>query len=106
LGQKLRPQVEPTGVTLLALAGEQINDPRIELSVQYLSETVSAETTPISLSYGLLGLTTHNRRPASADRWLETAYQRTMKRDAAPIALALLVLATQREDCPLIKYIV
>jgi hypothetical protein len=106
LGQKLRPQVEPTGVTLLALVGEQINDPRIELSLQYLSETISAETTPISLGYGLLGLTAHKRRPAAAEQWLETAYQRTAKRDAAPISLALLVLAAQGIECPLIKYAV
>jgi hypothetical protein len=104
MGQQLRPQVEPTGVTLLALAGEQINDPRIGLSLQYLTDTVSAETTPISLSYGLLGLTAHNRRPAAANQWLETAFRRTVQRDASPLALALLVLAALGNECPLISY--
>jgi hypothetical protein len=103
LGQQLRPQVEPTGITLLALAGEQTSDPRIELSVQYLTDTVSAETTPISLSYGLLGLTAHNRRPAAGDHWLEAAYRHTLQRDASPLVLALLVLAAQGNRCPLIK---
>ena len=104
LGQKLRPQVEPTGLALLALAGEPVSDPRIELSLQYLSSTVSNETTPISLSYGLIGLTAHHRRPAAADQWLETAYRKTINRDASPHALALLVLAAQATDCPLIKF--
>ncbi len=103
LGQTLRPQVEPTGVALLALGGEKISDPRIELSLQYLLKTVSVETTPISLSYGLLGLTAHDLRPSAADDWLEAAYRRTLKRAAAPLVLALLVLAAQGKDCPLIK---
>ena len=61
LGQKLRPHVEPTGLTLVAIAGEKIQDPRIELSLKYLEASLSAATTPISLSYGLLGLTAHDR---------------------------------------------
>jgi hypothetical protein len=104
LGQSLRPQIEPTGITLVALAGEQINDPRIELSLRYLADTISAETTPISLSYGLLGLTAHHRRPDAATQWLDATYRRTVKRDAAPLALALLVLAAQGNSCPLIQY--
>jgi hypothetical protein len=106
LGQTLRPQVEPTGVTLLALAGEKITDPRIEFSLQYLIKNVSVETTPISLSYGLLGLTAHDRRPSVADEWLEAAYRRASQRNAGPLVLALLVLAAQGKDCPLIKQLV
>jgi hypothetical protein len=104
LGQTLRPHVEPTGVALMALAGEKINDPRIELSLQYLVQNVSAETTPISLSYGLLGLTAHNRRPVASDQWLESAYRSTVQRDVSPLVLALLVLAAQGAECPLIGY--
>jgi hypothetical protein len=102
LGQRLRPHVEPTGLTLLALAGEQIDDPRIERSLTYLSGALSAETTPISLSYGLLGLAAHDRTPEEAADWLQTAFQRTIARDASPHALALLVLAAQDHRCPLI----
>jgi hypothetical protein len=104
LGQKLRPQVEPTGVALLALADEKIDDSRIELSLQYLLDNLSAETTPISLSYGLLGLTAHHRRPLASEAWLKAAYLRTVERDASPFAMALFVLAAQAEECPLIKY--
>ena len=102
LGQRLRPQVEPTGLALVALGGENINDPRIDRSLQFLNSALSAETTPISLGYGLLGLTAHNRRPADAANWLETAYRQTIRRDASPLSLAWLVLASQAEDCPLI----
>ncbi len=102
-GQRLRPHVEPTGITMLALAGETIDDPRIERSLQYLAEALSADTTPISLSYGLLGLAAHDRIPAEAANWLENAYRRTIQRDAAPLTLALLVLAAQGAECPLVK---
>ncbi|HTQ38693.1 MAG TPA: hypothetical protein VMJ32_06680 [Pirellulales bacterium] len=104
LGQQLRPHVEPTGLALLALAGEEIDDLRIERSLQYLLENLSIETTPISLSYGLLGLAAHDRQPAAGSDWIESAYHRTVQRDAAPLVLALLVLAAQGKDCPLIKY--
>ncbi|HZZ28776.1 MAG TPA: hypothetical protein VFE46_12305 [Pirellulales bacterium] len=104
LGQTLRPHVEPTGIALLALAGEKIDDPRIELSLQYLLENLSAETTPLSLSYGLLGLTAHHRQPTASATWLEMAYRRTIQRDASPLTLALLALASQGEECPLIKH--
>jgi hypothetical protein len=103
LGQRLRPHVEPTGLTLLALAGEAIDDPRIERSLTYLSGALSPETTPISLSYGLLGLAAQARLPNEAADWLEGAYRSTVGRDASPYAIALLVLAAQANDCPLMK---
>ena len=36
LGQQLRPHLAPTGLVLLSLAGEQINDSRIAKSLAYL----------------------------------------------------------------------
>jgi hypothetical protein len=103
LHQLLRPHIEPTGITMLALASENIDDPRIIYSLQYLSESLSAETTPISLSYGLLGLIPYNLAPKSAAEWLDAAYQRTIRREASPLNLALLSLAAQGKSCPLVK---
>lgn len=104
LGQVLRPQVEPTGLTLVALAGETLNDPRLEKSLKYLEASLSAQTTPISLSYGLLGLTAHDRRPSTSATWLETVYRRGVRRrNASPLSLALLILAAQGKNCPLIQ---
>ncbi len=104
LGQVLRPHVEPTGLTLVALAGENIQDARLEKSLKFLEDSISAQTTPISLSYGLLGLTAHDRRPSATATWLETVYRRSMRRQtSSPLSLALLVLAAQGKNCPLIQ---
>lgn len=104
LGQTLRPQVEPTGITLVALAGEKIQDPRLEQALKYLEGALSAQTTPVSLSYGLLGLTAHDRAPSAAATWLETVYRRSVRRQTtSPLSLALLVLAAQGNRCPLIQ---
>ncbi len=103
-GQKLRPHVEPTGITLVALRGENIDDPRLERSLKYLLGALSEETTPNSLAYGLLGLAAHARDPALADTWLESAYRSTIARDPSPLSLALLVLAAQGPDCALIRF--
>jgi hypothetical protein len=103
LGQKLRPQVEPSGLTLLALAGEDTSDPRIDRTIKYVASTISDQTTPITLSYGLLGLTAHHRSPADAAAWLESAYNRSIQREPSAQTVALLVLAAQGEDCPLVQ---
>ncbi len=102
LGQRLRPHIEPTGIALLALAGEDIDDPRIERSLQFLMSALRDDTTPISLSYGLLGLAAHGRELPDASHWLEIAYRRTTKRKVSPLALALLLLAGEGEDSPLV----
>lgn len=99
LGQELLPHVQPTGVVMMALADEQLTDPRIELSLQYLDRELSAETTTASLCYGLLGLAAHDRAPADRHAWLERAYQRTNSQDASPYKLALVALAAS-DDCP------
>jgi hypothetical protein len=93
LGQQLLPHVEPTGLVLMALGDEQIADPRIERSLQYLERELSADTTTASLCYGLLGLAAHDRRIANQGNLLETAYRRTVHRDASPYKLALIALA-------------
>ena len=103
LGQKLRAQVEPTGLAMLALAGEPSDDLRIPYSLQFLTTNLSASTTPISLSYGLLGLAAHHQPPAESTIWLESAYHQTINREPAALPIALLVLAAQGDDCPLMK---
>jgi hypothetical protein len=105
LGQRLRAHLEPSGLALMALAGESSDDPRIPATIGYVAAALSDETTPVSLSYGLMGLTAHRQAPASAAAWLAAAYARTIKRQASPLTSALLVLAAQGEDCPLITQI-
>ncbi len=94
LGQELLPHVQPTGIVMMALAGEPSTDPRIELSLQYLERELSADTTTASLCYGLLGLAAHRRSPADRLVWLQNAFQRQNGTDASPYKLALLSLAS------------
>ncbi|MBC7853354.1 MAG: terpene cyclase/mutase family protein [Pirellulaceae bacterium] len=93
LGQMLRPHVHPTGIALVALAGEQDQGSRIAKSVAWLRKTLSKGTTPASLAWGLLGLAAHGVTCPAASDWLEAAAKRVQSRDGSPHKLALLALA-------------
>jgi hypothetical protein len=91
LGQTLLPHVQPTGLAMMALAGEE-PVPQVELSLAYLERELGAETTIASLCYGLLGLAAHDRMPADRLAWLEHAYHHSLERVSC-YKLALLALA-------------
>jgi hypothetical protein len=101
-GQELRPHLQPTGICLLALAGEADTTGRIGRSVDYLDRELSENTATASLCYGLLGLAAQGAFPERADHFLQAAAQRTLDRDASPYKMALLALAAQGPECPLI----
>ncbi|MCC7086035.1 MAG: hypothetical protein IT427_13615 [Pirellulales bacterium] len=103
LGQRLRSHIEPTGLTLLALADETIADPRIDLSLRFLQSALSAETTPISLAYGLLGLAAFERTSTDAADWLVRQSRRVVGDDGSPLKLALLAMASQGASGVLIR---
>jgi hypothetical protein len=105
LGQELRPHVQPTGLCLLALAGEEIGAlTTLNLSFDYLASALGSSTATASLCYGVMGLTAHARRPKYADAWLEAAAKRTLARDPAVYQLALLALAALDADSlPLVQ---
>ncbi|MEO8498702.1 MAG: hypothetical protein ABI614_26875 [Planctomycetota bacterium] len=94
MGQMLLPHVQPTGLAMLAVAGESDERGRISRSIEYLKKSLSARTTTASLCWGLVGLSAHGQRPADADLWLESAHGRTIRRDGSPYKLALLALAS------------
>jgi hypothetical protein len=102
LGQVLRPHVEPTGLTLAALAGEADSAERIERSLRYLEGTLAKTPAAVSLAYGVMGLTAHGRRPAAADRWLAAAARQTKAYQRSPLRKALIALAAAPR-CPLIR---
>jgi len=102
LGQALRPHVQPTGITLLALAGDPIHDDRIDKSLDYLAGELSAAMATASLCYGLMGLAAHGRLPEQAGDWLEVASRRSLARDPSALKLSLLALAALGEDCPIL----
>jgi hypothetical protein len=95
LGQRLRPHVEPTGVALLALAGEADASGATAKSVAWLRRTIGPQTTPLSLGWALLGLRAHGALPPESDQWLDVAAERVQSRDRSPHKLALLALAAK-----------
>ena len=96
----LRPFPGQTGIALTALAG-QSNDSRIEASIAYLSHELRRVRAPMSLGWGLIGLTAWKRRPDEASVWLEECARRALL--SAPNAMynALLLLANA-DPCPII----
>ena len=103
LGQTLRPHVQPTGVALLALAGENDLSGRIKKSVAWLSRSINSQTTAVSLAWGLLGLAAHGVTVSNADTFLAAAYQRNNTRERSPHKLALLALASEAQRLPLTR---
>jgi hypothetical protein len=95
LGQLIRPHVQPTGIGLLALAGEQDASGRLAKSVAWIRRSIGPQTTPTSLAWALLGLRANGVSPSEADQWLENAAQRVQTRDSSPHKLALLALAAK-----------
>jgi hypothetical protein len=92
-GQELFPHVQPTGLVMLALAGESFDDPRMELSLDYLVGQLNAVSPTASLVYGLLGLAAHDRLPSGRLDWLRQAYLRVSGQDHSGHRLALIALA-------------
>jgi len=95
LGQTLRPHVQPTGIALLALAGESDPSGRIARSISWLRRSIGVETTSASLAWALLGLQANHIHLPAADQWLAAASERTSKSGRSPHKLALLALAAK-----------
>ncbi len=100
LGQMLRPHVQPTGIALLALAGEDDPSGRVSTSVKWLRQAIGPRTTAASLSWALLALRMHGELPDRADDWLAASYRRVMDHDRSPHKLALLALAAKGWPLP------
>ena len=87
MGQTLRPHLQPTGLTMLALAGEADRDGRIKKSLEYLAAELPSIAAAASLSDGLLGLAACTIVcRARAHAWLERAYRRTIARDGQAVS--------------------
>lgn len=100
LGQTLRPHLQPTGIAMLALSGEEDKSQRIERSLNYLSQNLDRQTPTASLCWSLMGLAAHGHSVASRNDWLQAAYQRTENSDRSPYKLALLALAALQTPSP------
>jgi hypothetical protein len=99
LGQSLLPHLQPTGLAMMALAGESCNDPRIEKSVQYLDRTLESafskgvQIPTASLCYAMMGLAAHHHMPACSKKMLQSAMERELLKPSSPHKCALLALA-------------
>lgn len=93
-GRVLRPHLQPSGLTLAALAGER-DGSRIDKTLAYVQRSLSPDVAGVSLAYGLLGLTAHGRRPVKADEWILQALRSRTGRSFtdSPLRQAVLALA-------------
>jgi hypothetical protein len=93
LGRTLRAHVQPTGLALLALAGEVDANGTISRSADFLCQHTSVHTTTTSLAWAILGLCAHARCPVPASDWLLAAAERGSFADRSPLKMSLLLLA-------------
>ena len=96
----LRPFPATTGASLTALAGEP-RTPEIDRSIEYLSHELQRVRTPLSLSWGVIGLRAWGALPTDAENWLEETAERVLAQPANPLYDALLLLAAAQR-CPLL----
>jgi hypothetical protein len=95
LGQQLLPHMAPSGLALVALAGQSTADVRVTRSLTYLQENIDPATTPASLSWACLGLAAHDRRPLLADDWLAAALENKAWQPLSAYEQSLLLLAAK-----------
>jgi hypothetical protein len=101
-GRMQRPQVSTTALALLALVGEPDPSGLVAGSLAYLSGELSDRTATAPLCFGLMALAAHGRQHPEAADWLAAARDRSLRRGAGAIPLALLCLAALGERSPLV----
>lgn len=105
LGRTQRPHLQPTGLAVLALAGEEDPHRRLDRSLDFLATNTTSATASMSLAWSLLGLTAHGRRPPAASQWLQAAAERSRHAGWSSFSSPLLLLADRAETCGLMRRI-
>ncbi len=101
LGQQLRPHVQPTGLVMLALADEHIDDDRVAASLEFLNRELPKQRSAASYAYAAMGLAAHRHAQTQADEsQLDELATRALEEEA-PLRLALLLLAVSGANNPL-----
>lgn len=92
LDSKLRPFSSSTGMVLAALSGRKPSE-NVDRAIEFLTSDLPTVRSPISLAWGVLGLTAWDRRPVEADDWLSQAADRALRESPSAHHDALLLLA-------------
>jgi len=93
-GQALRPFPDTTGLALSALAGHA-TAAAVARSLDYLESEARRVRTPWSLGWALLGLSSWDKRPQSADDWIDKSLDRQQRLGSYDTnALAVLLTAS------------
>ena len=95
----LRPFPGPTGIALTALGGEP-PDSRIDSGIAYLISVLQRVRAPLSLSWGLVGLSAWGKRPDESPQWIEECARRVLRGTPNAMYDALLLLA-DADHCPI-----
>ncbi len=74
-GRELAPYLHSTGLALTALK-DLVERQKVEKSLSYLQDGVFRVRTPLSLGWGLLGLTAWGERPPDSRKWMEESLNR------------------------------
>lgn len=90
--QMLPPFPAPTGIVLAALSGMP-RTPGIDAAIEYLTRMLADVRAPITLGWGVLGLTAWHARPAAANAWLAESAARISSKPGHSVEAALLLLA-------------
>ncbi|WP_425399631.1 prenyltransferase/squalene oxidase repeat-containing protein [Aeoliella sp.] len=99
LGQMLLPHLQPSGVVLWSLATEDIDDPRVDKSLDTIEQMLEKPTGCSSLAFALLALSAWKRTPKYADELIAEALERPSTWQS-PYKLALLTLASLESNSP------
>lgn len=101
LDQPIRPLAQPTGIAMLALAGQQTIGDGVAATLNYLESYLAGPVTTASASYALMALAAHGRS-CDVGR-IRTSAQETLARHAGPAHLALALLAAKGRDSALVR---
>jgi hypothetical protein len=93
LGQPLLPHVQPTALAMIALAAANVDDSRIDKSLDYLAEAVKPQMSAPSLAFACWALRVHGRNSAEIESLLAAALEPDANSRLAEYEMALLQLA-------------
>ncbi|NIP86668.1 MAG: hypothetical protein GTO03_14335 [Planctomycetales bacterium] len=103
LGGTQRPHLMPTGLALLALAGESPDDAPLAASLDYAARAAGACRAVPSLCYAAMALQAHRQPLVAASARILAALDRQDRRRPSPYPLALASLALAGEANPLVS---